>query len=120
VARWKGDTRPAWEGSNRKSRLPADWWRLRQVVLKRCEGRCEWVEDGKRCRSDATDVDHILAGDDSSLANLQGLCNHHHLVKTGRDVQAAQKKRKALGRLPEEPQPGVIKGPPQPKQHRGF
>lgn len=120
MARWKGDTRPAWQGSTRKSRLPADWWRLRQVVLKRCEGRCEWVEDGIRCRAEATDADHIIPNDDHGLHNLQGLCKPHHLTKTGREVRAAQEKRKALGKLPEEPQPGIITGPPQPKEHRGF
>jgi 5-methylcytosine-specific restriction endonuclease McrA len=120
MARWNGDTRPAWTGSTRKSRLPADWPRLRQVVLKRCNHTCEWVEDGRHCVAIATDVDHIRPGDDHSLLNLQGLCNHHHLVKTGRDVQAAQAKRRALGKLPEEPQPGVIKGPPKPTERRGF
>lgn len=120
MARWKGDTRPAWEGSNRKSRLPADWWRLRQVVLKRCDYICEWVENGIRCCSEATDADHIVPNDDHSLVNLQGLCKPHHLKKTGREVRAAQEKRKALGKRPEEQQPGVIKGPPQPKERRGF
>lgn len=121
MERWSGERRRApWTGSNRKSRLPADWERLRSVVLQRCSGRCQWVEDGYRCPYPATDVDHITPGDDSSLENLQGLCGKHHLTKTGREARAVQEKLKSLLRRPEEQQPGVIDGPPQPTEHRGF
>jgi 5-methylcytosine-specific restriction protein A len=111
---------PQWKGSNRKSRLPADWERLRRVVLKRCDGRCQWVEDNRRCRFPATDVDHIKPGDDHDLLNLQGLCGKPHLTKTARETNAARAERKKLERRPEEPQPGLIEGPPTPTEHRGF
>lgn len=120
MARWRGDPRPAWSGSDRKGRLPVDWERLRQQVLRLCGHQCEWIEDGYRCTNEATDVDHRIPGDDHSLVNLQGLCNPHHLTKTGREVQEAQAKIKALRRLPEEKQPGIIDGPPQPTKHQGF
>lgn len=109
-----------WRGSNRKSRLPVDWPRLRKVVLERCGFRCEWTDSGARCWAPATDVDHVEAGDDHSLDNLQGLCGTHHLEKTGREARAKQLRFKSLARLPEEKQPGVIDGPPTPTQHRGF
>lgn len=113
--------RRPWDGSTRKSRLPADWERLRRVVLERCSHQCEWVEDGGvRCPRKATDVDHIEAGDLHQLSNLQGLCGMHHLIKTGRDARARQLRFKHLARLPEEQQPGVIKGPPCPPPHIGF
>ena len=112
--------REPWRGSNRKSRLPADWSRLRAAVLKRCGFRCEWRDNGARCWNEATDADHIEAGDNHSLDNLQGLCRAHHLTKTGREARAVQEKFKALRRLPEEKQPGVIDGPPTPTEHRGF
>jgi 5-methylcytosine-specific restriction endonuclease McrA len=89
-------------------------------VLDRCGYRCQWRDDEGRCRATATDVDHIAPGDDHSLANLQGLCSHHHLIKTSREANESRAQRKALGRLPEEKQPGIIDGPPQPTQHRGF
>jgi 5-methylcytosine-specific restriction protein A len=111
---------PQWKGSNRKSRLPADWERLRQVVLKRCGFRCEHLDNGYRCNNTATDVDHIISGDDHSLVNLQGLCGPHHLTKTGQEARALQLERKKLLRLPEEKQPGVIDGPPQPTERKGF
>ena len=109
-----------WRGSNRKSRLPVDWERLRKVVLERCGFRCEWTDGQHRCWNSATDVDHVEAGDNHSLDNLQGLCSPHHLEKTGRDARARQLRFKHLARLPEEKQPGIIDGPPQPTQHRGF
>jgi 5-methylcytosine-specific restriction endonuclease McrA len=120
LARWSNERRAAWAGSDRKGRLPADWGRLRQVVLTRCGLRCEWVEDGFRCPSPATDVDHIVPGDDHRPGNLQGLCNPHHLIKTARDTNAKRAETRKLRRLPEEPQPGLIKGPPRPTEHRGF
>lgn len=89
-------------------------------MLERCGFRCEWTDGGARCWSKATDVDHIEAGDDSSLDNLQGLCGPHHLTKTGREARAKQLAIKKLARLPEESQPGVIDGPPTPTEHRGF
>lgn len=82
--------------------------------------RCEWVEGGFRCNNAATDVDHIVPGDDHALPNLQGLCGPHHLVKTANDTNAQRAKTRKLLRLPEEPQPGIIDGPPQPPKHRGF
>jgi 5-methylcytosine-specific restriction endonuclease McrA len=78
------------------------------------------VKDGLRCPNAATDVDHITPGDDSSLSNLQGLCNPCHLVKTARETHAIRARLKKLRQLPEEPQPGVIDGPPTPTEHRGF
>jgi 5-methylcytosine-specific restriction enzyme A len=117
---WKGDARASWQGSDRKSRLPADWHRLRAVVLKRCNMRCEWVENGQRCFNAATDVDHIIRGDLHDLSNLQGLCNPHHLIKTSREAHAVREKRRKLLRLPEEKQPGIIDGPPRPPKNKGF
>lgn len=115
-----GDGQRAWAGSDRKSRLPVDWDRLRQVVLQRCGFRCEWVDDGQRCLAAATDADHILPGDLNELANLQGLCSRHHRAKTSREANAVQAERRKLLHLPAEKQPGVIDGPPQPTEHRGF
>lgn len=117
---WQNDRRPAWHGSTRKARLPADWERLRAVVLRRCGNRCEWVENGIRCHNAATDVDHIIPGDDHRPEALQGLCNPHHLIKTARETNAKRAEIRKLRKLPAEPQPGIIKGPPRPTEHRGF
>jgi len=112
----------AWQrrGPSRKSRLPADWDRLRAVVLQRCGFRCEWIDDGLRCWDQATDADHIQAGDNNSLLNLQGLCRIHHLKKTSSEANAKQAEIRKKRRLPEEKQPGIIDGPPTPTPNRGF
>lgn len=89
---------PGWKGSDRRARLPANWPELRQVVLKRDEWRCTYrkTRDG-RCTAKATDVDHVVPGDDHSLSNLTSLCNWHHLRKSGSEgSQAATAKRKAV------------------------
>ncbi|MGZ4659827.1 MAG: HNH endonuclease, partial [Arthrobacter sp.] len=85
-------------------------------MLRRCGNRCEWVEDGFRCHSTATDVDHIVPGDSHILSNLQGLCNPHHLIKTAHETNAARAEIRKLRKLPEEPQPGIITGPPRPTE----
>jgi len=98
----------AWEGSDRRARLPDDWpERVRQVKV-RDGGRCTWrLPSGKRCPRPGTDVDHRDRGDDHSLRNLQLLCPTHHGRKTAREGWAAKGARKAKKR-PEERHPGRL------------
>lgn len=110
-----------WANSSRKARLPADWPLLRQAVLERCNGRCEVIKkNGKRCWDKATDVDHIIAGDDHSLAGLQGLCAWHHAKKSSAEGNAAQAAQRSMLKHPVEPHPGIITGPPRPPANKGF
>lgn len=89
-----------WKGSTRRSRLPADWARLRVLVLARDHGRCtESTSTGSRCGAAATDVDHITRGDDHSLSNLRALCRACHLKKSSREGVEAKPHR---ARAPEE------------------
>lgn len=110
----------AWAGSTRKATLPVDWDRLRRACFKRDGGRCTWVEKGIQCGQPATDCDHVGDRNDHSLGNLRSLCSTHHLKRTSRQAYEAKKAIKAKGRLPQEPQPGIITGPPRPPEHRGF
>jgi 5-methylcytosine-specific restriction endonuclease McrA len=110
----------AWAGSTRKQTLPVDWDRLRRAVLKRDGHRCRWMDNGQRCNQPATDVDHIKDRNDHSMSNLRSLCGPHHLKRTSQQAYEAKMALKALGRLPEEPQPGVIDGPPTPTKFKGF
>lgn len=115
----------AWENSDRKARLPANWAALRQIVLTRCGGRCEeHMRSGKRCRDRATDVDHIVPGDDHSVGNLRGICAWHHKRKSGQEGAAASAARQAaitakLTRKPEK-HPGTLTGSPSPLTNKGF
>jgi 5-methylcytosine-specific restriction endonuclease McrA len=91
-------TLPNWEGSDRRSRLPADWSKIRLRVLRRDAGRCTALDEaGARCVEVATDVDHIKPGDDHSMGNLRSLCSWHHRKKSGAEGAAAQRaKRRAI------------------------
>jgi len=84
-----------WEGSDRRQRLPDNWDELRVETLRRAGGRCQWIEDGRRCTAPATDVDHKRPGDDHSPRNLQALCGPHHQRKSSREgaIALARKRR---------------------------
>lgn len=96
----------AWDGSDRKDRLPDNWEsEIRPAVLTRCRGRCEaFLPSGARCPRRATDVDHKIPGDDHRLHNLQGLCADHHAKKSSREGLAAR--RGAPKARPAESHPG--------------
>ena len=82
----------AWEGSTRRERLPADWSAIRKRVLRRDGHRCTHTDNGIRCSARATDVDHIIAGDDHSEHNLRSLCSDHHRAKSAREGYDAMRR----------------------------
>lgn len=90
-----------WAGSTRRARLPRDWPAIRQRILKRDQRRCTWPG----CGQPATDVDHIVAGDDHTDANLTSLCDPHHRAKSGREGAAAR--TYVSPRRPAEQHPGL-------------
>ncbi|MER7922194.1 HNH endonuclease [Streptomyces sp. NPDC096057] len=73
----------AWQNSTRRARLPRNWPLLRRRVLHRdgyvCQAR---FSEGQLCGAPATDVDHIEAGDNHSMANLRALCAWCHKQKS--------------------------------------
>lgn len=97
-----------WEGSDRKGRLPAGWNALRELVLARASNRCQAIKrsTGKRCTNRANQVDHIVAGDDHSLGNLQALCIFHHREKSALEGVEARQKKWETGRRGPEDHPG--------------
>ncbi len=100
-----------WQGSDRRQRLPPDWAKRRAAVLRRDGNRCTWtLRSGRRCTHPATDVDHIVAGDDHSLENLRSLCEQHHDRKTAGEGNAAR--HRASRKRDPEPHPGLGR-PPQ-------
>lgn len=78
-----------WAGSTRKERLPSDWLGRRSQVLRRDDFKCQWRIGSGRCSRYASDVDHVVRGDDHSFGNLQSLCSEHHRLKSGREGAAA-------------------------------
>lgn len=87
----------AWQDSDRKKRLPDNWQSLRLIVLQRALYECQ-AEDvpGKKCGDLASDVDHIIAGDNHDLDNLQALCSWHHRRKSSYEGYLARMKNKEL------------------------
>lgn len=106
----------AWESSDRRSRLPANWGSRTKPgslvfqVWERDQGRCTWkLPSGARCPRPGSDVDHRNPGDDHRLSNLQLLCEHHHGKKTGREAFAGRMKRRKQPKKPQERHPGMIR-----------
>ena len=100
--------------SVRRRRLPSDWSARRAAVLRRDGGRCQWkVDSVSVCGAPATDVDHIVPGDDDSFGNLRALCREHHAWKSAREghVALARMRREVAGRFRRsEPHPGLRGG----------
>jgi len=100
----------AWAGSTRRSRLPSDWPTIRGRILRRDGHRCTWIDRGRRCTAEATEVDHRRNGDDHSDTNLRSLCEPHHARKSAAEGGRAPHKRNQHLRLrPTEPHPGIIR-----------
>lgn len=100
----------AWEGSDRRSRLPDNWPDLVRQVWQRDKGRCTWKlpKTGKRCPRPGKDVDHRRPGDDHSLRNLQLLCEHHHGKKTAMEGVRGRTRPRTKKREPER-HPGKLR-----------
>lgn len=79
-------TRPAWEGSDRRDRLPIDWKERRREGRRRNPRQiCHWCG-----LPGGTDFDHIIRGDDHSQENLDW-------IHSRRDVEAGRSKRNCHG-----------------------
>lgn len=89
-----------WAGSDRRDRLPADWQEIRAQVLARDGWMCQ-LRFVARCTGTATDADHIMAGDDHRLENLQAACRPCHAHKSALEGAAARpRERRAAERHP--------------------
>lgn len=96
-----------WEGSTRRSRLPADWPKRRNQVLKR-DGRICHV-----CRGPGADgVDHLTPGDDHGLDNLAAIHHnvwpHCHRTKSSSEGGLAAQAKRIPRSRPAEKHPGLV------------
>lgn len=93
-----------WAGSDRKSRLPSGWAKIRDRILER-DKTCVLcgVRPSQFC-------DHIIAkADDHSDTGLQGLCGPCHDQKSAREGAAAAKAKGRPSRTrPREQHPGLL------------
>lgn len=104
---------PGWEGSTRKGRLPRDWYSIRKRILARDNFKCTMIENGQRCNLPASDVDHIVRGDNHDDANLRSLCKGHHHRKSSSEGGSAPRRvsRKYSVKRPPEKHPGIKDSP---------
>lgn len=98
----------AWSTSDRHSRLPSDWQAIRRRVRARAHGRCEAQIHAPGCDGRGVECDHIQAGDDHSLTNLQMLSHACHKAKTQAEAAARNRRDARLRLKPREPHPGLI------------
>ena len=113
-----------WTTSNRRQRLPTNWNKLRNKVLAKANYKCagldpdttpppssrEAVEGCHRwhhpaCDMRATDVDHIDAGDNHEISNLQALSHACHTAKTAHENAAAKARIRAAATRERPPHP---------------
>ena len=93
----------AWSTSDRVDRLPP-WWSKFTTTFLRDNPRCALDYPG--CQIEATEVDHIVAGDDHSIKNLQPACERCHAKKSAKEGNAAKARLKQLRRRPRDRHPG--------------
>lgn len=98
-----------WADSTRRSRLPSDWPQRRAKVKARAQGRCQAAVHEPECNGVGSECDHVIAGDDHSLDNLQWLSKPCHSAKTKREAQAARQHESRT--RPAEAHPGKITKP---------
>jgi hypothetical protein len=112
VVLWEFGDMPVSRGSWRTTPLPSGWGRLRASVLIR-DPICRWGmlpgEDGP-CHMPSTTSDHMGPPDDHRIELLRGLCEPHHVRRSGQQGQAAKTARyRAMKFRPKEPHPGFIR-----------
>jgi 5-methylcytosine-specific restriction endonuclease McrA len=78
-----------WAGSTRRKRLPRNWPQIRRRVLTRDAHLCYL------CGGHATDVDHVVRGDDHDPSNLAAICRTCHNRKSGREGNAARNAKRS-------------------------
>ncbi|MBC6822333.1 hypothetical protein CRD20_08250 [Corynebacterium sp. LK33] len=83
-----------WYSSDRRKRLPPDWRHRRLRVLRRDRWRCQLKSFG--CLEEATEVDHIVRGDNHSEDNLQAVCSACHKKKTQTEAKEASAAKRAV------------------------
>lgn len=97
--------RMVWSSSDRRSRLPSDWSVVRSRVLRRDGFVCQLQLVG--CASVATEVDHIVRGDNHAEENLRAVCSRCHRIKTTSEAQEARRTKRALRFRPQPRHPGL-------------
>lgn len=98
----------SWYTSDRAKRLPKDWPARKRTVYKRARGLCQAPTHTPGCTGKGTEVDHIIAGDNHNLDNLQLLSHECHKEKTIQENINRRRHAAHSRLLPPETHPGRI------------
>lgn len=98
----------SWYTSDRRTRLPEEWARVRAMVRDRAHNHCQAEIHSVLCNGIGTDCDHIVPGDDNRLENLQWLNTHCHRMKTAKETAERNRRRKQQRKHPKEKNPGMF------------
>jgi len=96
----------AWDTSDRRSRLPSNWATIRTRILDRDGWLCQLRYEG--CTRVASEVDHIIAGDNHHPTNLQAACARCHSRKSAAEGKAARDAIRNARYRPPERHPGLV------------
>lgn len=89
-----------WHGSTHADRKPGNWQTTRRRILARDHGVCQIRLHC--CTFQATEVDHVVPGDDHSDANLRAACSSCNQARN-----IAMRPTRPRMRRESEPHPGV-------------
>lgn len=95
-----------WSSSNRRSRLPKNWRKLREFVMHRDHYRCQWIEGTRRCLAPAVEVHHVIEAGNNGGRELNdprfliAICRKHHQLAT---KVYADKRRRELSSKSRKP-----------------
>lgn len=99
----------AWDTSNRRAELPANWQQLRAQAKQRAHGICEHITDGARCTRQGRELHHTGDKHDHSLDMLEWICTECHKRETWQQARAAQTAKYVTARRREpEGHPGTL------------
>jgi len=91
----------SWETSDRNARLPPGWSsKIVPAVLRLHRTQCHVCG-----RQGATEVDHVIPGDDHRFSNLRPIHVDCHKAKTAREAAAARARIRQARIRPPEPHP---------------
>lgn len=107
-----------WQGSTRRATLDREFFRNRELVLRRDGRRCQLAIPGV-CTGVANQADHIGDRLDHRLENLRAACPECHQRRSseqgGQAYARRARARVASRKRPAEPHPGQLRttdGPP--------
>lgn len=103
-----------WQGSTRRATLGREFFRNRELVLRRDGRRCQIRTPGV-CTDVANQADHIGDRLDHSLENMRAACpechQHRSSQQGGQAIGRKLRARAAARKRPQEPHPGMRKPP---------